>query len=487
MAIDIDVLISFADRDNEKLKEGEIGWVSHFKKFLEFLMVQILGEKPNILLKPDHDSLTGSNLDQVGVLISVLSPEMIQSGSCLDLIEDFYQASQKGKVINRLFKVLKSPIHIEDQPPRMKPLLGYELYQIDDATGEIKEFVEFFSPEAERNYWMKMVDLAYDIHEALLSLKEKTSEAEVKPLFSRKSIYLAETGHDLIVQRNIIRRELQRHGYNILPNQTLPTNVVDLEQRIEGDLEECSLSIHLIGSAYGEIPEGGSKSVVDIQNQMASNRSKVVNEKIRDQFSRLIWISPNLQNASEKQRTFVENIKRDMSALEGAEILQTPIEDFKNTIREELIEVGIDKKMGSSLQIDNDKPTVYLVHDRIDDSEASQIKHLIEKSGFNACIPAFEGDLLSMRQVHIDNLKKFDIAIIYFGRVNEQWVRMKMLDILKAPGFGRTKPILGQAIVVKEGNILVNKNYRNQDLTIIDGDDNKINDSVKQLLEELKP
>lgn len=49
-------------------------------------------------------------------------------------------------------------------------------------------------------------------------------------------------------------------------------------------------------------------------------------------------------------------------------------------------------------------------------------------------MPDFEGELLSVRQKHIDNLRNFDAAIIYRGKVNEQWVRMKILDLLKAPG-----------------------------------------------------
>ncbi len=119
-----------------------------------------------------------------------------------------------------------------------------------------------------------MVDLAYDIHESLLFLKEGT-KSEVKNLFRRKTIYLAETGHDISVQRNIIKRELQRHGYMVLPRQTLPNNANELERIVRKDLEECSSSIHLVGSAYGEIPEGGDRSVVDIQNRIAAELSVV--------------------------------------------------------------------------------------------------------------------------------------------------------------------------------------------------------------------
>jgi hypothetical protein len=59
-----------------------------------------------------------------------------------------------------------------------------------------KEYSDFFSQEAEKQYWMKLVDLAYDIHDALMILNEGDIKSEVKNIYKRKSIYLAETGHD---------------------------------------------------------------------------------------------------------------------------------------------------------------------------------------------------------------------------------------------------------------------------------------------------
>ena len=44
MAFDIDVLIVFAEKDNAANK-NELGWVSQFKKFLELMLNQVLGEK----------------------------------------------------------------------------------------------------------------------------------------------------------------------------------------------------------------------------------------------------------------------------------------------------------------------------------------------------------------------------------------------------------------------------------------------------------
>jgi len=479
MALDIDVIIAFAEKDNESPSNKELGWVTQFKKFLELMLFQVLGKKPNIVLKEEFDSMTASTMDNAAVLVAVLSKEFIESGRCLDTVESFYKASASTQV-NRVFKVMKTPLSNTEQPPRLRDLIGYDMYQLDTETGQMKEYADFFSEEAERQYWMKMVDLAYDIHEALVFLKEGETNTEVKNIIKRKTIYLAETGHDLSVQRNIIKRELQRHGYIVLPKQTLPVQFAELEKMVKKDLENCSLSIHLVGSAYGEIPEGASQSVVDIQNQLAAELS--IDKKSRNEdFSRLIWISPNLKNASDRQRSFIDTIKRDVDAQEGAEILQNPLEDFKNIMREELLESN--ERMN---QEEGNGKSIYLVHDRVDEQAVKPYREAIEKNGFNVVEPVFEGDLLTVRKNHIDNLRSLDGAIIFKDKVNDQWVRMKVLDLLKAPGFGRKKPILGKAIINTNSSGSDMEAFKSQNLTLISGDQNKALESLKLFLSDIK-
>ena len=475
MALDIDVLIVYADKDNETAKKNELGWISHFKKFLELMLYQVLGQKPNVVMKGEYDSVTASTLDTSAIMVTILSKDFIQSGRCLDTVEAFHKVTASSKT-NRVFKALKSPLTLQEQPPRLSELIGYDMYQVDTETGLMKEYSDFFSQEAEKQYWMKMVDLAYDIIDALILLKGET-RAEVKNIFKRKTIYVAETGHDLSVQRNIIKRELQRHGYVVLPNQTLPTTLADLEKKVKKDLEECSLSVHLIGSAYGEIPEGSERSVVDLQNSLAAEQASAKRQQ-KEEFTRLIWIAPNLKNASDKQKAFIQTIRRDVEAQEGAEILQNPLEDFKNIMREELLESQERKGLDDSAT-----KSIYLVHDRIDNNEVRPFTELIEKSGFKVLEPAFEGELLDVRKQHIENLRNFDGAIIFKANVNDQWVRMKVLDLLKAPGFGRRKPIKGKAILSPMNNELL-EGFKNQNLTLIGGDQNKSMESLRMFLQE---
>lgn len=477
MKFDIDVLIVYADKDNEPNTTEGVAWVSQFKKFLELMLMQVLGEKPNIILKGEHDTITSPKLDNAAVLVPILSTEFNSSGQCLDHVEAFYKAIEaSSKSRSRVFKVFKSPLTVLDQPPRLRELLGYEMYQLDPESGEIREYTDYFSSQAERQYWMKMVDLAFDIYDTLIYLKDG-EQPEVKDFYKRKTIYLAETGHDLSVQRNIIRRELTRHGYEVLPNQTLPGNYHDLAALVKKNLEESNLSIHLVGAAYGEIPSGAEKSIVDIQNLLAAEKSQHAKE-VGDEFTRLIWVAPNLTNASEKQLAYIDTLKRDAEVQEGAEILQTPLEDFKNIMREELMEIRERKKSD-----DEEGKSVYLMHDKVDQGAVKPLVDAIERSGYKVIVPLFEGELLALRKNHIENLRNLDAAIIFKGSVNEQWVRMKALDLLKAPGFGRKKPIIGKAIFTDAD--INTESYLHQKINIYKSGNDQYAESIKNFMADL--
>lgn len=482
----IDILICHTGQDDED------HWISNFKKFVGLMLTQVLGKHLNVILKPETEQISENDLKNIRVLIPVLSDSFMESGECLDTLEAYIKnigTKANVKFQNRVFKVIKTPISYNKQPTKLRDQLGYNFYNIDHESGEIQEFKDYFTTDAESNYWMRLVDLVYDIHETLLILEGGESKASVKPIFSRKSIYLAETGHDLVAQKNIIRRELLRHGYNVLPNHSLSSSLDVIEKNVKEDLKECSLSIHLIGNSYGEIPEGSERSIVDIQNRIAADISSETKGK-KEELSRLIWITPELSHISEQQQSFIGNLKRDAASLEGAEILQTPLEYFKTIIRDELLEAGIDRKLRGDIEQngkEDDIKKVYLIYDKVDEAAIKTIKQKIEKkNGCKVICPVFEGELLELREQHISNLKTFDAAIIFKGKVNDQWVRMKVLDILKAPGFGRNKPILGSAIVTSPGGNINKDSFFSNEVEIITGKEKNINDALSYFLDSIK-
>ena len=136
------------------------------------MLTQVSGEKPNVMLKGEFDSLTSPNLDNAGVLVTIFSKDFVQSQTCLEYINKFSAATKSSSQhINRIFKVFKSPLNAKDQPPALRDLFGYEMFNLDLDSGEVKDFTDYFSHDAERQYWMEMIDLCYDINDTLLYLK----------------------------------------------------------------------------------------------------------------------------------------------------------------------------------------------------------------------------------------------------------------------------------------------------------------------------
>ena len=74
-----------------------------------------------------------------------------------------------------------------------------------------------------------------------------------------------------------------------------------------------------------------------------------------------------------------------------------------------------------------------------------------------------------MRYIHQENLKRCDAAIIYFGNTSQAWIKTKLQDLMKSPGFGRIKKIQAKAVYFK-GENKMDINYLKKNNTMTLGD-----------------
>lgn len=454
------ILLCFSEEDNQPIEGGLKGWVSNFHKFLSTLLSQISRDNPEIHMASES-SFDQTDPADYAVTVLVCTPAFAKSKSFIKKLNDYgkeLKASDQLMVdgIPRIFKVHKAPFEEDVYFPQFQDLISYDFYMVDPLSGEAQEFRRFFGSEAERSYWMKLVDMAYDIHQLLSTssaVARKKTETDDVP--REKTVYLASTGVDMVIQRDIIKRELIRHGYKVLPQHTLPKEVNALENMITEDLQKCRLSIHMVGEDYGYKPKGSEISVVDIQNRIASgytyelaDHNKTAEEK--KLFSRLIWLSPDLKNVTERQKIFIEDLKSDAASLEEAEVLQITLQEFKSIIREELVTGGRfnthREVKGYQPAEEGDSKIIYLIHDKSDKKETKPLHEYLEKTGYKVVEPTFDGDLVDIRYIHQENLRRCDASIIYFGKAKEAWIRTKLQDLLKAPGFGREKKLQAKAV-----------------------------------------
>ncbi len=442
-----DIYISFARTDNTAPAEGGEAWVNSFRKFLETIIEQILGEKPKILGYSNHEKPTKNELLKAGIFITILSPEYIKNIGCVEELIEFSEST----ILPQIYKVVKFPVAITDQPKCLQALLSYNLYDVDAISGDVKEFTEFFSTNAERKFWLKIVDLAYDIATAIR--KNRLIEINIAPETTQisKTVYLAEVANDLQMHRDNIKRELIRHGFVVLPDKELPTSKTELEVSIRKDLERSRLSIHLIGDMYGELIADNEISILDFQNQLAAEHNNLhgIKNDFNNDFNRLIWISPDATLENDKQKIFVDNLRRDIEYAENSEIVQSPIEGFKTMILQ-LIYGFTNQNNFVKSKKEKIGHTIYVMYDQVDQYEAKQLIDFLKYQNFDVISPEFDGKLLELREKHLENLKICDFGFIYLNQVNDLWIQMKYLDLLKAPGLGRNKAEIKKAFLISK-------------------------------------
>ena len=335
-----DAFISYAHLDNQELVEGRKGWVANLHRALEIRVGQLLGKSPHIWRDP---KLAGNDffaetlvdrLKRVAVLVAVVSPRYIRSEWTRREVEEFWKAAEQQGGVSvankaRIFKVLKTPVPVGSQLPELQGLLGYEFFRIDAETGKVRELDEVFGAEAQREFWIKLDDLAHEIC-ALLEQIEIDSGPAPAPGPERPTVYVAETTSDLREQRDTLRRDLMQQGFTVLPASPLPYVAADFRAAVRADLSKAKLSLHLLGRTFSIIPEGDSQSLVEIQNELAIERAS------EGGFTRLLWIPQGLEVSDERQKHVLEAIRMDPRMEKGSDLLETPLEDFRTLVQERL-------------------------------------------------------------------------------------------------------------------------------------------------------
>lgn len=488
MKFEKDLLISYAHIDNEVFIEGEKGWITAFHRSLEIRLAQLIGRKPVIWRDAKlqgNDDFSQEILDQfpnIALLVSIVSPRYVRSDWCVKEVQEFSQVARSGigmQIDNksRVFKVVKTPVPLEEHPEVIRDLLGYEFFHVDVETGKAKEFSKHFGPESERAYWVKLDDMAHDMAELIRTLEKLAtgtpdlhsttckSDQPTSPIPQEDipiTVYLAETSYDLNAYREQIKRELLSHGCRVLPDQQLSLFAPEFTEKIRQMMDECQLSIHLIGSEYGLVPEGTDKARSVLQNEVAAQKSSQQKE-----FQRLIWIPADLSVADERQRHFLDLIKNDAFAQQGAEVLETSLAELTFAIHDHL--AAEKNQRQDSLQTNHKKQarSIYLICDQQDMESIAALENFLFDQGFDVIIPVFEGDEAMIRMDHQENLKTCDAVILYYGLGNEFWLRAKMRELIKIVGYGRDTPLLHRAIYLVDSEQPRKKRFRMQGIPVM--------------------
>jgi len=472
-----DVFISYAHADNIPF-DANAGWIELLHERLLIRLKQLLGydlfvwwDKKQEGQKAVQQDLR-VKLSEVALLIGVISPSYFESEWCRGEREMFCQfASKTGGVQDRIFKVAKTYVPLSEQPPELKELLGYEFYEIEQATGQAREFSHHKegSTSYDKRYWAMLDDLASDLKKMILQLNPRHL-CQQTGTSSGKTIYLAETTSDRKNDYDKIKRELKQRNHRILPDRPLPHDS-STRQTIMNYLAECQLSVHLIGDIYGIVSEDEQKSIVELQYELAAD----------SEVKQLLWMPEKTGPKDERQKQFINSLLKENKLSSNADLLQNILEKLKDNIHDTLQSISEE-----SLPPDEGDATtsqvVYLACDQLDYEAVKPIEDFLFDEGFEVISSPDQND----PKLHKENLLVCDAVLTYCGNTTDQWLQLKRNDLLQLPGYGRTKPLLEQAYYISAPQSPIRDRFRVRNGMVILNYDNFSEEKLKPFVEKVK-
>jgi len=479
-----DLFISYAHIDDLPISEDQKGWITEFQRILENRLAQLMGEKPKIWR---DQKLSGSDIfdehiveqfKNTKLMVSILSPRYIKSEWCNKEITEFYKnAEESGGLAvagkSRVLKVVKTPYDPDDVQPALRrvfgSVLGFNFYDFDDDSGKVVEYNEAFGKEARQNYFTRIYDLAYEICEILK--KTDSSDADESaisaPKEGGKTVYLATVTADRNEERQNIARDLRERGHVILPDSQLPFNAAEVDLKVGQFMEQADVAIHLLGASYGMIPEAGDRSVIETQMKLSAI------ETAKRGIERLIWLPNELEVTEEKQTDFVDRLRVDPATYQKTDFVEGTFEIFKGLVIDHFIEKK--SRVDNPMQDESGEGprVIYLMAPPDDEDKIEAIEDYLFDQGLEVVIPVFTGTESEVSEAHMENLRICDSVLIYFGSATRQWVNMKLNNMIKASGQGRTQPIREKVILIAPPDSRHKERYRSHLAEIIqipDGD-----------------
>ncbi len=446
MNFEHDIFIGFAAATGTE-NQVTAAWTTRFINYLTLLMNRLSERKLTFLSHEDmrvRQSVLGENPGSVysntAVFVLVLSPEYMNSKSYVKELEDLYGWLQTDKTEagkkHRIFKVFPQPVPMDEQPDCLRNELSYNFFEINRYNKKPVTFDLSSKDGPDEKFWSKLVDLAYDISEVL-------GEISGTPLPGRSikycpAVFLAESTFDQAENRDRLKRELQHLGYRILPVLPIPEEAEKAKHAIEQCLLESTVTVHLLGSWYGDFIKNSKLSFIDFQ--IKTVKDFISSKQNGHKPYQVIWIPNDIKPTDQRQSLYLKRLKRD-EAQYMTEIIETPFEVFKTILNTRLNEIT-----NPSQKPVAEKNKLYVICENSSSKRMQEYNNIMRSKGFDILEHSGNGEEKPLA-MHINNLLAADAVLIYKGESTMDWLNSKIRDLVKAPGYGKSKPFRAIEII----------------------------------------
>jgi hypothetical protein len=440
MALETEILI-ISGFNKETAPEG----LKTFLDLLEVMLKKVTG------INPVFRFITGNNpmeiaghIKETDIVINLLYPALLEAGNFMLTFSAIMDktlsrkddGSENGLLI--LFTDQNNPQETSKVIPDFLPgvRLKYDLNLINSLANDAA---------GHKDVYDCLLDMAYGIR---IHKEKKQVKKEEK---SRPTIYLAETTPDALHYQHALKNELETLGFRILSPGNINQGEAKLTSTIKDLLSKSFLSLHLVGRSFGQQVEGTNKSLAEFQIQIAA---EFTSENKQDEKSptlrRMIWIMPSGKNNESKQDKVIAFIKQESRLFQNSELLETPFESLKTYVHKFLTEHSLSSI--SSAKLKNEKSNVFVIFEKAVSENIKPLLEWLDTQNLSHCQPIFIGGPEETMPYYRNMLASCNSVMVYYSGENQVWLKTKINDILKAPGYGRNEPFQSR-ILFTPGNI----------------------------------
>lgn len=403
--------------------------LNHFLGLLQALLSKIAGIQPRYLfLKGTGPKPAVQEIKPGNTVLFFLFPPLASSAQAtftLTGIMDVLMASKDqsdGQII--LFSD-RNQTHETLLVPEFLPGLKYH-YNLSLVSGTGKQL-----PNQE-NVFDCLLDIAYGMRKNR-EKKNAPDDTRLQP-----SVFLAETTPDAEYFRSSLKNELEGMGYRIVAPGNLQDNVPSLKEKMENLISKCFLSLHLIGRTYGKDTPDGSQSLVQFQLDVAGQQAIGQLRGMAGPMKRMIWIMPHTRKSDPRQESLISQIKQESPLFAQSELLEIPFESFKTYLQKYL--AGATWGETKTTEHIEAGRGLFVIYEHKASATVIPLLDWLQKEKIAFEVPRFEGSPEIIMEHYKGMMSACQSVWIVHANGNDIWLRTKINDVLKAPGYGRETP-----------------------------------------------
>jgi hypothetical protein len=295
-----------------------------------------------------------------------------------------------------------------------------------------------------------------------------------------KVVFFAEVSDEMSEYKENLIKELNHLGCSV---KTVKKSEVKNE-KIREIIAHCDAAVHILSDHdFGLQPSG--KGFEELQINFSVRHflgSRLLTDQPESVFKIFAW-----HKRTSGGNIFVEehlsNHLKKIQQLDEVDFVRSNFENFKSYLVGQIKNYESDE--AQEFYIKGSKNyNVYFLHDQSDREKAEKYIDYLNQRGFKVLTPDFDSDIISSRQTHENYLRKFDIAMIYAENAGTNWINMKVMDILKAPGLGRDKEITG-SIILTSDSLVSSIHLVKRRFAITSTDSGTVKSQIDEILQKL--